>query len=184
MSHRRFSVAEWSLRRKLALALTIPMVLAAVFGGLRVRTELDEAANYAATESQVTLLRPAVGYLAAAERAAVVARGTTDLDDPERVSVIEAVDYAGTSLEQAAAGADLTPEQRAILDDLLDTSAELRDGRAYVSVAGLVSQVRRLQSNVTSLVNAIVDRADRPPSRACWPWCTCSTAGCRCRCSS
>ncbi|MFC5178724.1 ATP-binding protein [Nocardioides taihuensis] len=164
MSHRRFSVAEWSLRRKLALALTIPMVLAAVFGGLRVRTELDEAANYVATESQVTVLRPAVGYLTAAERAAVVARGT-DLDDPERTSVIEAVDYAGQSLEDAAAAADLTPEQQAIMDDLLATSGELRDGRAYVSPAGLVSQVRRLQSNVTALVSAISTEQINPDPR-------------------
>ena len=63
------ALPEWSLRRKLALALTIPMLLAATFGGLRVHTELAQADNYSATATQITVLRPAAGYLAAAERA-------------------------------------------------------------------------------------------------------------------
>ncbi|MEO5852075.1 MAG: hypothetical protein ABIQ15_06140, partial [Nocardioides sp.] len=78
------SLSEWSLRRKVALALAIPMLLAAVFGGLRVRSELVEAANFSATASQVTVLRPALAYLAAAERAVVVLRETTAVDDPAR----------------------------------------------------------------------------------------------------
>ena len=43
------ALPEWSLRRKLALALTIPMLLAATFGGLRVHTKLAESDNYSAT---------------------------------------------------------------------------------------------------------------------------------------
>ena len=70
-------LSEWSLRRKVALALAVPMALAAVFGGLRVQTELKQAANYRATAKQVTVLRPAVAYLAAAEHAGVVARQRT-----------------------------------------------------------------------------------------------------------
>ena len=76
------ALPEWSLRRKLALALTIPMLLAATFGGLRVRTELAQSDNYSATAKQVTVLRPAVDYLAAAERAIIVSRQVPLLDDP------------------------------------------------------------------------------------------------------
>ena len=49
-----FALSEWSLRRKLALVLAIPMLLAAVFGGLRVHTELVSADNYSATAKQIT----------------------------------------------------------------------------------------------------------------------------------
>src|SRR5215212_6622306 len=59
------ALPEWSLRRKLALALTIPMLLAATFGGLRVHTELSQSDNYSATAKQIDVLRPAAAYLAA-----------------------------------------------------------------------------------------------------------------------
>ena len=68
---------EWSLRRKVALAVLIPIALAAVFGGLRVRNDLAEADSYSASADQVSVLRPAVTYLNAAETAVVVAREKT-----------------------------------------------------------------------------------------------------------
>ncbi len=92
-------LSEWPLRRKVALALAVPMLLAAVFGGLRVQSELTQAANYRDTASQVTVLRPAVAYLAAAENAAVVAREKTAVDDPARDAAIEEVVAAAADLE-------------------------------------------------------------------------------------
>ena len=69
-------VSGWPLRRKVALALAIPLLLAATLGGLRVRSDLTEASNSSATSEQVTVLRPAVDYLTAAERAMVAAQST------------------------------------------------------------------------------------------------------------
>src|SRR3954447_12756987 len=125
------ALPEWSLRRKLALALTIPMLLAATFGGLRVHTELAQSDNYSATAKQVTVLRPAAGYLAAVERAIIVSRQRPALDDPDRLSAIGAVKLAGTRLQDQAANADLSSEQRVRLDNVLKLSAQLRDGTAY-----------------------------------------------------
>ena len=109
------SLPDWSLRRKLALALTIPMLLAATFGGLRVQSALSESDSYSATASQVTVLRPATGYLAAAERAVITSREKSALDDPGRVSAIDAVDVAGKRLETAAGDGrpDLGPAEAA-----------------------------------------------------------------------
>ena len=56
----KVNVANWPLRRKLALALAIPLLLAATLGGLRVRSDLTEAANSSSSAEQVTVLRPAV----------------------------------------------------------------------------------------------------------------------------
>ncbi len=112
------ALPEWSLRRKLALALTIPMLLAATFGGLRVHTELSQSDNYSATAKQITVLRPAAGYLAAAERAIIISRQRPALDDPGRVSAIAAVDVAGQRLEDIGKKADLTSAQRKRLDSV------------------------------------------------------------------
>ena len=43
------SVAGWPLRRKLALALAIPLLLAATLGGLRVQGDLAESRDSATT---------------------------------------------------------------------------------------------------------------------------------------
>ncbi|MGH3362378.1 MAG: ATP-binding protein, partial [Nocardioides sp.] len=157
MSGTRFAVSEWSLRRKLALTLAIPLLLATVFGGLRVRSEFTQASDYSASKSQVTVLRPAVDYLAAAERAVVIAREKTAVDDPERDVAVRAVQAAATRLEQARDSAELTPAQTEQVNALLDFSRPLRDGDAYISIAQSVTQVRQLHREVTELITVVVE---------------------------
>jgi signal transduction histidine kinase len=159
------ALPEWSLRRKLALALTIPMLLAATFGGLRVQSALSESDNYSATAKQVTVLRPAAGYLAAAQRAIITSRQLPALDDPVRVSAIDAVAVAGRRLEDIAKQADLTSTQRDRLDSVMNLSEQLRNGRAYVSAGQAVSQVRQLQRGVTQLVDSIVAEQVQPEAK-------------------
>src|SRR3954466_12994261 len=143
------ALPEWSLRRKLALALTIPMLLAATFGGLRVHTKLAESDNYSATAKQIQVLRPAAGYLAAAERAIIVSRQRPALDDPGRVSAIEAVAVAGTRLQDIGNQSDLTATQKKRLTNVMTLSEQLRDGKGYLSAGSAISQVRQLQRGVT-----------------------------------
>ena len=159
------ALPEWSLRRKLALALTIPMLLAATFGGLRVHTALAQSDNYTATSKQITVLRPAAGYLAAAERAIIISRQRPLLDDPGRVSAIEAVAVAGKRLEDIGKQADLTADQRERLDSVLKLSEQLRDGAAYLSAGQAVSQVRQLQRGVTSLIDLIIAEQLEPEAK-------------------
>ncbi len=159
------ALPEWSLRRKLALALTIPMLLAATFGGLRVQSALSESDNYSATAKQVTVLRPAASYLAAAERAIITSRQIPVLDDPGRISAIEAVAVAGKRLEDIGKQADLTSTQRARLESVMKLSEQLRDGRAYVSAGQAVSQVRQLQRGVTQLIDSIVAEQVQPEAK-------------------
>src|SRR5690349_3065893 len=113
------ALPEWSLRRKLALALAIPMLLAATFGGLRVHSELASADNYSATAKQITVLRPAAAYLAAAERAAIISRQKTDLQDQGRLSAISGVGVAAQNLETQGKNADLTPVQQERLNSVI-----------------------------------------------------------------
>ena len=60
-----FRVSEWSVRRKVVAVLAIPVILAAVFGGLRVSTELSDANAYSTNKQQATVLGPAIAYLSA-----------------------------------------------------------------------------------------------------------------------
>src|SRR4051812_35121605 len=150
------ALPEWSLRRKLALVLAIPMLLAATFGGLRVHTELSESDNSSATAKQVEVLRPAAGYLAAAERALIISRQRPALDDPGRLSAISALDVAGKRLEDTAKSADLTGSQREQVQSVMNLSTQLRDGSAFLSSGQAVSQVRQLQRGVTGVIDSIV----------------------------
>src|SRR3954447_10947220 len=161
------ALPEWSLRRKLALVLAIPMLLAATFGGLRVHTELSQSDNYSATAKQTEVLRPAAGSLAAAERALIISRQRPDLTDPGRLSAIDAVDVAGKRLEDTGKAADLTAEQRTRLDTVMKLSSQLRGGRAYLSAGQAVAQVRQLQRGVTELIDSIVaEQIDPEPKLA------------------
>lgn len=162
MSRKIFHVSGWSLRRKLALALAVPMLFAATFGSLRVHKELTESADHASAASQVTVLPPAVDYLNAAETAAVVARKRTSVVDKKRDAAVKDVAAAATTFEAAADDADLTPAQQAQVDSILELSQQLRSGEAYVSVGQSVSQVRQLHRGITQLITEIVNEQATP----------------------
>src|SRR3954470_3355603 len=66
-----FHVSEWSVRRKVVAVLAIPVVLAAVFGGLRVSTELQDASAYSTNQQRAAVLGPTLDYLTATERLAL-----------------------------------------------------------------------------------------------------------------
>ena len=154
-------VSEWPLRRKLALALAIPMLVAAVFGGLRFADESASAANYSQSASQVTILEPAIDFLNAAEDTAVTTRDTT-LSPEKRDAAIQQVDDAGAALEDARADADLTEEQSDQLDSVLELAQQLRSGDAYVSIASTITAVRQLHRGTVQLITTLINAQAEP----------------------
>ena len=66
-----FRVSAWSVRRKVVAVLALPVILAVVFGGLRVSSELSSASDYSTNQQRATVLGPAAAYLAATERLAL-----------------------------------------------------------------------------------------------------------------
>ena len=156
-----WNLSEWSLRRKVALVLAVPVILAATFGGLRVNAERQQAANYAASSSQVSVLGPAIAYLAAAEQAAVVSRAE-GINNPKLDAAQKAVVDAGTKLVEARDSADLTPAQLRQVNDVISLSEQMRNGMAYVSLTSSVSQVRQLERGVTQVISTIIDEQTQP----------------------
>ena len=157
----KWDLSEWSLRRKIVLVLAVPVIVAAAFGGLRVNTERQLADNYAASASQVGVLGPAVDYLAAAERAAVVARAV-GINDPKLEEAQQDVVEAGAKLVEARDAADLTPAQLRQVNDVISLSEQMRNGMAYVSLTSSVSQVRQLERGLTQVISTIIDEQTKP----------------------
>ena len=67
---RDWSFGQWPLRRKLAAAVVLPMVLAFVFGGLRVQSDFASAQQLTAAADTVNVIRPVIDYNLAVQRLA------------------------------------------------------------------------------------------------------------------
>lgn len=160
------AVSAWPLRRKVALALAIPLLLAGTLGGLRVQSDLVEASNSSSSAQQVTALRPAVDYLTAAEQAMVAAGGTDKGSQAALVKALADVRTAGRELLESKDSARLTDEQRYQVDAVLDLSQALRaEDATTLSPGTWVAQLRQLQSGVTQLITTIVNEQINPEPR-------------------
>ena len=65
-----WSFGDWPLRRKLAAAVVLPIVLAFVFGGLRVKNDFDSSTKLDRAADTVLVIRPVVEYNLAVQRLA------------------------------------------------------------------------------------------------------------------
>ncbi|HYJ68601.1 MAG TPA: ATP-binding protein [Nocardioidaceae bacterium] len=153
-------------RRKVALALLIPLLLAATLGAILVRGDLIEAADSSSSAKQVTVLRPAVAYLAAAERAMVAAQVDSPASQAKLNAVQQDLKAAADDLETTRNSADLTPEQSRQVDVVLYLSRVLPEGGSdQLSAAAWEAQVAQLQSGVTQLITTIVSAQLDPEPR-------------------
>ncbi|WP_457207608.1 ATP-binding protein, partial [Nocardioides sp. P5_C9_2] len=150
----------------MALALAIPLLLAATLGGLRVKSDLDESSNASASAEQVTVLRPAVDYLTAAERAMVAAQSSTGASQTELDEAVEDIKAAAEQLTATAGTAGLTYDQSLQVATLLDLSRSIRDDNtATLSPDTWIAQLRQLQSGVTKLITTITSAQNTPEPR-------------------
>lgn len=163
---RSLAVSAWPLRFKVALAVAIPLLLAATLGALNVRDDLTAAENSSASARQVTVLRPAVEYLTAAERATVAAQDASTANAADLTSAVDDLNAAADDLTATAATADLTTEQRYQVDALLDLSRAMREADTETLSPGTwIAQLRQLQSGVTQLITTIVNAQIDPEPR-------------------
>ncbi len=171
-THRPTDVSEWPVRRKVALVLAVPLLLAAVLGGLRVQSALADSSAASATASQVTVLGPSVAYLSAAEDAAMVFRETDDQE--QRDAALRLVNDAAADLEAAWAAADLSETERAQVRRLLTSTQGLRDGSSYALVSTAVRRPREARGRRHARYrrhdrDRLADRVADPPRRPAEP---------------
>ena len=150
------SVAGWPLRRKMALALAIPLLLAATLGGLRVQNDLAEASSASTGAKQVTVLAPAVDYLDAAESAMVAAQGSSTSSEGDLLDALDEVNRTSEELQDVADQADLDGLQSAQVSAMLDLSQAIRtEGAAELGPATWIALVRQLESSVSQLITSV-----------------------------
>ncbi|MGH3482992.1 MAG: sensor histidine kinase [Nocardioidaceae bacterium] len=161
----RLAVAS-TPRRKVALALLIPLLLAATLGGLLVRSELIAAADSSSSAKQVTVLRPAAAYLAAAERATVAAQVDSPASQAKLDTAAQDLKAAAEDLETTRESADLTAEQSRQVDVVLYLSRALHEGGSdQLSPSAWEAQLSQLQTGVTQLITTIVSAQLEPEPR-------------------
>ncbi|WP_110183323.1 sensor histidine kinase [Nocardioides solisilvae] len=152
---RSLHVPEWPMRRKLALVLTVPMLLAAVFGGLRVSDAVRDLRDVESTQAQLTVLHPLVDYFDAVEEAAVVLH-STERGAPERAEALAAVRETAQVLQERRDAADLTGEQGRTLDRTIGASIALQDESGYAETAPLLGQLRMLYAGIQEFADLVV----------------------------
>ncbi|WP_210649163.1 ATP-binding protein [Nocardioides sp. SYSU D00065] len=160
------SVAGWPLRRKIALALAIPLLLAATLGGLRVLGDYSDSREAASSAKQVTIIQPAVDYLTASEAAMVAAQSDDAASQGDLIDAIADISTNAEALTEARDSADLTDLQVAHVNALLDLSQAMRgEGAESLGPATWIALVRQLESSVTQLITSVNAAQDTPEPR-------------------
>jgi signal transduction histidine kinase len=154
-----FRVSEWSVRRKVVAVLAIPVILASVFGGLRVSSELRAANGYSTNQQRATVLGPAVDYLVASERVAL----PPDLADAMAdASPEDAYQTASDNLKRSAAGANLDAEQTQLVTSMTQIGDTLANGSGTGITATAPVQLGDMTRLATELINSTLNTQGTP----------------------
>ncbi|MCK9822420.1 sensor histidine kinase, partial [Nocardioides cavernae] len=160
------SVAGWPLSRKIALALAIPLLLAATLGGLRVQNDLADSRNAGSSADQVTIIQPAVDYLTASESAMVAAQNDSAASQGDLIDAIDDITTSAETLTQARDEANLDELQAAHVNALLDLSQAMRgEGAENLGPATWIALVRQLESSVSQLITSVNAAQETPEPR-------------------
>ncbi|WP_374457361.1 ATP-binding protein [Nocardioides sp.] len=160
------SVAGWPLSRKIALALAIPLLLAATLGGLRVQNDLADSRNAGSSADQVTIIQPAVDYLTASEAAMVAAQSDSAASQGDLIDAIDDITTSAETLIEARDGANLNDLQSAHVNALLDLSQAMRgEGAENLGPATWIALVRQLESSVSQLITSVNAAQETPEPR-------------------
>ncbi len=155
-------VSEWSVRRKVIAVLAIPVVLAAVFGGLRVRSELTSASDYNTNLQRTSVLGPAVDYVAATERLALPTTLSDRLGFHQAGSADQQYTTAEANLKRAAASANLSATQKSNVSSMIQIGDQLRNGSGVGLTATAPVQLGDITRNATLLINSTLNTNGTP----------------------
>ncbi len=160
------SVAGWPLRRKIALALAIPLLLAATLGALRVGGDVADSTSAGRSAEQVTIINPAIDYLTASEAAMVAAQTDSAAAQGDLIDAIDDIVSSAETLTEVRDNAELDELQTAHVDALLDLSQAMRGDEAQnLGPATWVALVRQLESSVSRLITSVNAASSTPEPR-------------------
>jgi len=118
----RWSLSNWSVRAKVLVIAIVPLVLAGIFGGLRVYDSAINARDLRIAADRAALLPAIDGYLAGLENVLVVHAAAGDI-----AAVTSNYDSARTTLTQQLDPADAVADVRQAVATLTDDGKKLVD---------------------------------------------------------
>ena len=146
-----WSFGHWPLRRKLAAALALPVILAFVFGGLRVKTDFDAARSLTRAADTVLVLRPIVDYnLAVQHLAAADAIGGGG-----EIAAITKYESAAANLRIAIKSPSVPEDVKNQAESALALGQSVRSAKTQQSFSGVI--IDKSGSTATLLSTAVTD---------------------------
>ena len=144
-----WSFGHWPLRRKLAAALALPVILAFVFGGLRVKTDFDAARSLTRAADTVLVLRPIVDYnLAVQHLAAADAIGGGG-----EIAAITKYESAAANLRIAIKSPSVPEAVKNQAESALALGQSVRSAKTQQSFSGVI--IDKSGSTATLLSSAV-----------------------------
>jgi len=160
-----FRVSAWSVRRKVVAVLALPVVLAIVFGGLRVSSELTSASDYSLNKQRSTVLGPAVTYLAATERLALPSALADKMGGTGNTEARAAYAAALADYKRAATSANLSGDQTALVGDITKIGETLRNGTGTGITATAPVQLGEMTRDTNALIESTLNTTGTPDPR-------------------
>ncbi|MBX7433065.1 HAMP domain-containing protein [Mycobacterium sp. Y57] len=118
----RLALSNWPVRLKVLAIVAVPLVLACVFGGLRIYSSATEAADLRQAAERAQMVPAVADYMGALEDAMVT---TTEGGDAR--SALTALGSSRSVLEQRLADTDVDDSTRLATNTLLDYGQDLID---------------------------------------------------------
>ena len=129
----RASFVGWPLRWKVAAIMVLPILLAAIFGALRIQNELSAASKLSVASGDAEIVVPAVDFVDRLDDLAFAAASGAPIEEP-----LTQFDASAKALESLTQSAEFAPTVAVALTNASTTAKTLRDEIA----AGPVPQLR------------------------------------------
>ena len=159
----RASFVGWPLRWKVAAIMVLPILLAAMFGALRIQNELSAASKLSVASGDAGIVVPAVEFVDRLDDLAYAAASGAPIAEP-----LAQFDASATALSSLTTSAEFAPTVAAALANASTTAKTLRDEIASGPAPQLriAEQAASVASGVASAIattmGTVGDAAVRP----------------------
>lgn len=153
----RASFIGWPLRWKVAAIMVLPILLAAIFGALRIQNELSAASRLGVASGDAVIVVPAVDFVDRLDDLAYAAASGAPIEEP-----LTQFDASAKALASLTASAEFAPTVAVALANATTTAKTLRDEIASGPVPQLriADQVSNVAGGIASAIASTMSTVD------------------------
>ena len=154
----RVALSNWPVRWKVLAIAAVPLILAGVFGGLRIHSSVTEAGELQRAAERAEMVPAVADYMGALEQAMVTATQGGDTG-----SALTVYGSARSELERRVADTDLPDSTRLAANTLLDYGQDLLDeiSANTIDLRGRVTTYAPLLLTAETAITGLVDADDQ-----------------------